>query len=105
MDLKTAAERLVVIASSIEALEQEKAAIHESIRSTYPTDTYPAGPWSVTVQRRRALDTAALEAKYPVTTHPHLYAPKLVTDAVKKNIAAVELDAFYVDQKPVVLVK
>lgn len=99
------AARLVTISEQIDRLTQEKQQIQDEIRERHPYGSTPAGDWEIQVQRNRRLDTARIEQRYPVAQYPHLYRPAVNTAALKENLAPVELEQFYSEGTPKVLVR
>lgn len=97
------AERAQLVAL-IDELTQRKNAIDDVYREHLVFGTHTLAGLRVSVQHNRRLDNAAIMQAYPVTACPELYKPTIDTTAVKKYIAPVDLDAFYLDGTPKVVV-
>lgn len=105
LDRAELAARRVAIDEQIERLEQEKLFINMQIRDVCALGNNDAGDFTIQLRANKRLDTAALEAKFPITQYPHLYAAKISTPAVRKHVAPVDLLAFEAEGEPSVIVK
>jgi hypothetical protein len=73
-------------------LERTKvAADRDALAAALADGHTDVGDYQVTVTRPQRLNTAALEAAFPVTKHPHLYTAKIDTAAVKEHLAPTDL--------------
>ncbi len=97
--------RRVELKEQIERYEQEVQLIDERLREAFDFGNNDAGEWTVQVQHNRRLNTAAIEAAFPVAQFPHLYRPAVDTAAVKENLAPVVLDQYYSEGTAKILVK
>lgn len=97
-------ERRVALKQDAEYIQGQLDLIDEAIRAL-GYGNHDAGAWTVQVQHNRRLDPRAIEAAYPVTQHPELYKPAVDTTAVKRHIAAIDLEDFYVESTARVVVK
>lgn len=104
MSIKEDVARRVSVVAQIERLTEEKAAIDERLRQE-GLGVHDAGDWSVSISPNRRLDAERFTQRFPVAQYPHLYAPSINIKAVKEYMAPVELDQFYVEGAPRVLVK
>ena len=96
--------RRVQLDEQITRLQGEKDQINiELAKLAY--GNHSAGDWTVNIQHNRRLDTARIEQRFPVAQYPHLYEPKVSTAAVQESYAPVELEQFYIEGRPKVLVK
>ncbi|MFT4258021.1 hypothetical protein [Microbacterium sp.] len=96
--------RKVALAEQIDRLTQEKKQIDEKLAELGP-GKHDAGEWTVTVSPNRRIDTARIEQRFPVAQYPHLYRPAVDTAALKEYMAPIELNAFYIEGQPRILVK
>ena len=104
LTIKEMVARRVEISEQLEQLEQEKQLIDDRLREL-GQGTHDAGDWSVSVRVNRRLDPKAFEEAYPVVSFPQLYRPAPNLDAIKENVAPAQLDKFYRDGKPSVVVR
>lgn len=97
----------VKLADEAQHIAERRDAIRARLLQIHPEPgTIPAGPYTVQVKRgARRLNAGRLEADYPVTQHPELYAPKVDTAAVKHHIAGAVLDAYYDEGRPTVVIQ
>jgi hypothetical protein len=97
-------ERRVTLKADLEFTQAQLEQIDDEIR-TRGVGTHEAGAWSVQVRPSRRLDAKAVEAAYPVAQNPELYKPAIDTAAIKDHIAPKDLDQFYVENRPSIVVK
>lgn len=97
--------RRVSIDEQIDRLTGEKNDINEQLREKFTYGNTAVGDYAVNIQHNRRLDTAAIEARFPVAVYPHLYEAKLKTAALKDNFAPVELEKFQIEGAAKVLIK
>lgn len=97
-------ERRLALKADLEYIQAGIDEIDDHFRER-GVGTHAAGRWSVQVRSSRRLDARAVEAAYPVAQHPELYKPAIDTTALKDHIAPVDLDQFYVDNRPSIVVK
>lgn len=102
--LRALAQEYVEINEAIEKLTERKALIAEEFR-TLSLGNHDAGDWTVQVQPNRRLNAERFERDFPVAQYPHLWRPTIDLAAVKENVASVQLDAYYDEGTPRVLVK
>lgn len=102
--LRNLAARYTEINEQLERLEEEKSMIAEEFRSL-GQGNHDAGDWTVVVQTNRRLSAERFERDFPVAAYPHLWRPAIDLAAVKENVAAVQLDAYYDEGKPRVIVR
>jgi len=96
--------RRVTLREDLEYIQSQLDQIDEEIRAR-GIGNHPAGEWTVSVSPNRRLDPKRIEASYPVAQHPELYKPAVDTAAVKRHIAAIDLEDFYTEYQPRVVVK
>lgn len=92
------------IGAHIEKLREKQERLRAEILNRLDFGTHPAGSLRVQIQHNRRLDPAKVQATYPVVSYPELYRPALDTAAVKRHIAPAELDTFYVEGAPKVII-
>lgn len=102
--LEHLAERRAHLREQRDQIDTQLAEIDDQIRAL-GIGTHDAGEWTVQVQTNRRLNTSLLEQRYPVAQHPELYKPAINTAEVKKRIAAIDLEDFYTESAPKVLVR
>lgn len=100
---KALADEYTQLAEQAQHIKDRQDEIKTILADLLPTGG-PAGDYTVQVTRPRRLNEAAFTAAYPVAQHPQLYGPKVNLSAVKHHVAPNDLDAFYVEGKPVVKV-
>jgi hypothetical protein len=96
--------RRVALKERADHIAQEIALIDDRLR-THDFGNHDAGEYQLQVQHNRRLDAAAIEARFPVAQYPHLYKPAVNTAALKENFAPVELEKFYVEGAPKIMVR
>lgn len=100
---KILAEEYAGLAEHADHIKARQDTIKQLLADLLPSGG-AVGDYKVTVTRPRRLDAKAIEAAFPVTQYPHLYAPKPDTTAVRKHIAEVDLEPYMVEGAPVVKV-
>ena len=91
-----------------ELLKEQEAAIKDELSlinarlATHGYGKHEVDGYTFTVQKNRRIDNARVEAAYPVLTFPQFYKPAVDLEALKQNLAPVELDAFYNEGAPVI---
>lgn len=93
------------VAADRDALAERVKEIDHLLAAALQDGRNTVGDHTVTVTHPQRLNTTALEAAYPVTKYPHLYAAKLDTAAVKEHLAPADLQAFKTVGTPTVRVK
>jgi hypothetical protein len=96
--------RKVALKEQQERIADELSQIDERLRAE-GIGNHDAGDWTLQVIPNRRLDPAAIEQTFPVTKFPQYYKPVPNLDALKANIAPVELAKFYREGTPIVKVK
>ncbi|WP_425837038.1 hypothetical protein [Microbacterium sp. PA5] len=102
--LEELVERRVALKLDQEYIQVQLDTIDDQIREQ-GIGTHRAGAYTVQVRAGRRLDAKAVAEAYPVAQHPELYKPAIDTASLKAHVAAVELDKFYVDNTPSVVIK
>lgn len=104
MSIADLAARKVELKEQQERIVQELALIDDKFREL-GLGNHDAGDWTVQVRTNRRINNAAVEQAFPVVQFPHFYKPAVNLDALKANLAPVELDKFYSDGTPIVVVR
>lgn len=97
-------ERRVTLKADLEFIQAQLEQVDDEIRAR-GIGNHQAGEWSVQVRPSRRLDAKKIEEAYPVAKHPELYKPAIDTAEVKRHIAAIDLENFYVESRPSVVIK
>jgi len=102
------AERLTALQEEIEAREIEAKNLREralSLTNNTP-GTYAAGKMNIIIRRgANRLDQKKFAADHPMAQYPKFYEPKLNTTAVKKGVAADDLEQYQTTGPQTVMVK
>lgn len=96
----------VKLADEAAAIAERREQIKAQLLAKLEPGTHQAGPYQVIVKAGpRRLDTAAVEAAYPVVEHPELYSPRPDTTKVKHHLAPAELERYQTVGKPQVVIQ
>jgi hypothetical protein len=104
MEIEGLASEYLRLGAQLEQLRDRQQAISDRLRAL-SFGTHRAGTALVCVQRNRRLSAENVQAAYPVARFPHLYKATLDLTALRKHVAVNDLDAFYVDGAPRVVVR
>jgi hypothetical protein len=102
--IENLASEYLRLGAQLEQLRDRQQAITDRLRAL-SFGTHKAGSASVCVQRNRRLSAENVQVAYPVARFPHLYKATLDLTALRKHVAANDLDAFYIDGAPRVVVR
>lgn len=97
VDLEQLTRERATITAQIDELTARKSAIDDLYREHLDFGTTPLAGLKVSIQHNRRLDPAKVMAAYPVTACPEIYKPTIDTTAIKKHIAPIDLEPFYVE--------
>jgi hypothetical protein len=103
-EIESLASEYLRLGAQLERLRDRQQAIADRLRS-FSFGTHKAGSASVCVQRNSRLSAENVQAAYPVARFPHLYKATLDLAALRTHVTANDLDAFYVDGAPRVVVR
>jgi hypothetical protein len=92
------------LAATVAQLQERITQIDDLYREHLEFGVHEFGGLKVSVQHNRRLDTKKVTAAYPVAQRPELYRPAIDTTELKRHIAAIELEAFYNESTPRVVV-
>jgi hypothetical protein len=92
------------LAATVAQLQERIGQIDDLYREHLDFGVHQFGGLKVSVQHNRRLDTKAVQAAYPVAQRPELYRPAIDTTELKRHVAAVELEGFYNESAPRVVV-
>lgn len=83
------------------------ADIDNEIREHHTYGTTEYAGLRVTVSRNRRLDAERFRAAYPVDKHPDYWKIAVTpnTDVIKEHVAPADLDAYYTEGQPKIVVK
>lgn len=97
--------RRVHIMEQIDRLTQEKDLLSEQLREQFEFGKHEVGDWTLTVRPNRRLDTKAIEQRFSVAQYPQYFKPVVDLDALKANMAPVELEKYYTEGSSVIVVR
>jgi hypothetical protein len=100
------AER-ATLKADIDAATARVKDIDQQIRDHHDYGTYEYAGLRVGIERNRRLDVARFRDAYPVDKHPELWKVTVDPDtaAVREHIAPADLDPFYNEGAPKVVVR
>lgn len=98
------ARELIALQDQIEPANSRIADIKKVLRDL-DYGTHKFGTISVAVGRNVRLDTAAFEAAYPVTQNPLMYKAVPDSDAIKRHLSPVQIEALQTEGEKRLTVK
>lgn len=98
-------DRRAELKAQIETLDFEVKLIENRLRESFDYGSHPVGDYRVRIDHNRRMDTSAIESTHPVERFPHLYKAVINTAAVKDYFAPVDLEKFYVEGAPKLVVQ
>lgn len=93
------------LAEQVEPLQGRMDEIRKVLRADLPQGSHKIAGATVQVARNARMDMAAFAAQFPVLSNPGLYKAVPDPDAIKRQLAPMQIEALQVEGEPRLVIK